>query len=65
MGVEHERHGGALHLRDPDGNGVELVPFAAADDPRPPIARSTTTLRGFHPRKLGHVNFLTGRACPR
>ncbi len=31
-----------------------------SDDPRPPIARSTTTLPGFHPRKLGHVNFLTG-----
>jgi catechol 2,3-dioxygenase-like lactoylglutathione lyase family enzyme len=60
MGVEHERAGGALHFRDPDGYGVELVPFAPSDDPRPPIARATTTVPGFHPRKLGHVNFLTG-----
>jgi catechol-2,3-dioxygenase len=60
LGVEHERRDGALHLRDPDGNGVELVPFTPSDDPRPPIARFTTTVPGFHPRKLGHVNFLTG-----
>lgn len=52
---------GALWLRDPDGHGVELVPFVADPDPRPAIARSTTTLPGFHPRKLGHVNSLTGR----
>jgi catechol 2,3-dioxygenase-like lactoylglutathione lyase family enzyme len=60
LGIEHERRDGALHFRDPDGHGVELVPFHEPDDPRPPIARSTTTLPGFHPRKLGHVNFLTG-----
>jgi catechol-2,3-dioxygenase len=60
LGVGYERRDDALHLRDPDGHGIELVPFAVADDPRPPIARSTTTLPGFHPRKLGHVNFLTG-----
>ena len=60
LGVGYERRDDALHLRDPDGHGIELVPFAVADDPRPPIARSTSTLPGFHPRKLGHVNFLTG-----
>jgi catechol 2,3-dioxygenase-like lactoylglutathione lyase family enzyme len=60
LGVEHDRRDGALHLRDPDGHGVELVPYTPLDDPRPPIARSTTTLPAFHPRKLGHVNFLTG-----
>jgi catechol 2,3-dioxygenase-like lactoylglutathione lyase family enzyme len=60
LGVHFERGDGALHFRDPDGHGVELVPFAPPDDPRPPIARSSTSLPGFHPRKLGHVNFLTG-----
>jgi catechol 2,3-dioxygenase-like lactoylglutathione lyase family enzyme len=60
LGVEHERRDGALHFRDPDGHGIELVRFTPPADPRPPIARSTTTLPGFHPRKLGHVNFLTG-----
>ena len=39
---------------------MELVAYAAPDDPRPAIARSSTTLGGFHPRKLGHINSLTG-----
>jgi catechol 2,3-dioxygenase-like lactoylglutathione lyase family enzyme len=60
LGVRYERRDGGLHFRDPDGHGVELLPFTPAEDPRPAIARSTTTLPGFHPRKLGHVNFLTG-----
>ncbi len=60
LGVAYERNEWAVRLRDPDGHGVELVPYVAPDDPRPPIARSTTTLAAFHPRKLGHVNSLTG-----
>ena len=60
LGVEHRLADGALHLSDPDGAGVELRPYERSDDPRPAIARSTTTLPGFHPRKLGHVNSLTG-----
>jgi catechol 2,3-dioxygenase-like lactoylglutathione lyase family enzyme len=60
LGVEYERSSDGLHLRDPDGHGIELVPYATDADPRPAIARSTTTLPGFHPRKLGHVNSLTG-----
>jgi catechol-2,3-dioxygenase len=61
MGVAYELSAGALCLRDPDGHGVELVPYDPDPDPRPAIARSTTTLGGFHPRKLGHVNSLTGQ----
>ena len=61
LGVAHERVQDAVFLRDPDGYGVELVPFVDDPDPRPAIARSTTTLPGFHPRRLGHVNSLTGR----
>ena len=60
LGVDHRRGHDAIHLSDPDGAGIELRPYERADDPRPPIARSTTTLPGFHPRKLGHVNALTG-----
>jgi catechol 2,3-dioxygenase-like lactoylglutathione lyase family enzyme len=56
LGVPHERRDGALHLRDPDGHGVELLPYAPPEDRRPAIARETTTLGAFHPRKLGHVN---------
>jgi catechol 2,3-dioxygenase-like lactoylglutathione lyase family enzyme len=61
LGVAYEFFSGALCLRDPDGFGIELIPYAAPDDPRPAIARSSTTLGGFHPRKLGHINSLTGR----
>jgi catechol 2,3-dioxygenase-like lactoylglutathione lyase family enzyme len=57
--VAHRRVDGSLRLADPDGNGLELRPYAAPDDPRPPIARETTTLPAFRPRKLGHVNVLT------
>jgi catechol 2,3-dioxygenase-like lactoylglutathione lyase family enzyme len=60
LGVSWEESSGGLFLRDPDGFGVELIPYAPPDDPRPAIARSTTTLGGFHPRKLGHINSLTG-----
>ena len=60
LGIEHVRDHRAVHLRDPDGHGVELLEFAPEPDPRPPIARSTDTLAAFHPRKLGHVNSLTG-----
>jgi catechol-2,3-dioxygenase len=60
LGVDHRLQEGALHLRDPDGHGVELLPYQPDADPRPSIARFTSTLAGFHPRKLGHVNSLTG-----
>jgi catechol 2,3-dioxygenase-like lactoylglutathione lyase family enzyme len=60
LGVEHHREPTAIVLRDPDGQGIELVAYAPADDPRPPVARSSAVLPGFHPRKLGHVNSLTG-----
>jgi catechol-2,3-dioxygenase len=60
LGVSWEPIASGLFLRDPDGFGIELVPYMPSDDPRPAIARSSTTLGGFHPRKLGHVNSLTG-----
>jgi catechol-2,3-dioxygenase len=60
LGVSWDETSDGLFLRDPDGFGVELIPYAPPDDPRPAIARSTTTLGGFHPRKLGHINSLTG-----
>ena len=59
LGVSTERRDGALHLRDPDGHGVELVPFDASDDPAPANRPRDRHVPGFHPRKLGHVNFLT------
>ncbi len=60
LGVAHRRQDEAVHLVDPDGYGVELTAWQPSPDSRPPIARFTETLGGFHPRKLGHVNMLTG-----
>jgi catechol 2,3-dioxygenase-like lactoylglutathione lyase family enzyme len=60
LGVAHRLDDAAVVLRDPDGQGIELVAYEPAGDPRPPVARSSAVLPGFHPRKLGHVNSLTG-----
>jgi catechol-2,3-dioxygenase len=57
--VSFEAREDALHFEDPEGNGVELVPYRPADDPRPDVGRFTSELPGFRPRKLGHTNFLT------
>jgi catechol-2,3-dioxygenase len=59
LGVAYEEREGALHLADAEGHGIELLPYRPSDELWPDVARRTTTLRGFHPRKLGHVNFLT------
>lgn len=60
LGIEHHREDRALHLHDPDAQGIELVAHEPTEDPRPPVARFSASLPGFHPRKLGHVNSLTG-----
>jgi catechol-2,3-dioxygenase len=57
--VACELKDGILRVADPEGNRVELVPAQASEDVWPDVARSTTELPGFRPRKLGHTNFLT------
>jgi catechol 2,3-dioxygenase-like lactoylglutathione lyase family enzyme len=59
-GVACKPDGDALRLSDPEGNGVELVAPRPREEILPDVARSTTELPGFRPRKLGHTNFLTG-----
>lgn len=54
--------GQGLMLQDPDGNNVVLVERVPPADRRPPIMIETSTLRGYHPRRLGHVNYLTADA---
>ena len=44
---------------DPDGHGVELVPWKEPESTFPDLARLSTELPGFHPRRLGHVNVMT------
>ena len=59
-GIACELGDGILRLADPEGNGVELLPLHESEEIWPDVARSTTELPGFRPRKLGHTNFLTG-----
>jgi catechol 2,3-dioxygenase-like lactoylglutathione lyase family enzyme len=60
-GVAYDEREGSLHLQDPEGNGVELVPYRQPDERWPDVGRFTTELPGFRPRKLGHTNFLTAK----
>jgi catechol 2,3-dioxygenase-like lactoylglutathione lyase family enzyme len=55
--VPHRGHG--LKLKDPDGNSVVLIERKRPADPRPAEVKYSDILPGFHPRKFGHVNFLT------
>ena len=52
--------GEALETVDPDGNRVRLVTRVRPDDARPAEVRHSARVPGWHPRKFGHVNFLTG-----
>lgn len=51
--------GNALEVADPDGNRVRLVAHVRPEDERPAEVRQSSRIPGWHPRKFGHVNFLT------
>jgi catechol-2,3-dioxygenase len=52
-------HGPALKLADPEGNAVVLIERVQPADRRPSEVQYSGRIPGWHPRKLGHVNFLT------
>jgi catechol-2,3-dioxygenase len=54
--------GAGLRLSDADGNGIVLIERRRPADPRPAEVKFSDIIPGFHPRKFGHVNFLTGDA---
>ena len=58
VSVPGERGHGLL-VTDPDGNRIVLIERRRPTDSRPPIMIPTSTLRGYHPRRLGHLNYLT------
>ncbi len=59
-GTPWEEREGSLFVIDPDGRGVQLLPFR--EEERWVLhARRSTTVRPGGPRKLGHVNCLTSR----
>lgn len=51
--------GDAIAVEDPDGNRIVLTARVVPEDRRPAEVRHSTAIPGWHPRKLGHVNFLT------
>jgi catechol 2,3-dioxygenase-like lactoylglutathione lyase family enzyme len=62
-GVEWEEREGCLFVQDPDGRGAQIVPYrepATDVDRWPQHARPSQTVHLGGPRKLGHVNCLTG-----
>ena len=63
LGVDHERRDDGLWLGDPDGRAIQLLGHRAPTqevDRWPQHARPSTTVHLGGPRRLGHVNFLTG-----
>jgi catechol-2,3-dioxygenase len=61
LGVEAERAGDHLELVDVEGNALHLLPYREPATPFVAHVRPATGMRPGRPRKLGHVNFLTGR----
>jgi catechol 2,3-dioxygenase-like lactoylglutathione lyase family enzyme len=62
-GAAWEERDGCLWVDDPDGRGIQLLPHHEPPteiDRRPQHARPSTTVHPGGPRKLGHVNCLTG-----
>ena len=59
-GAACEEREGGLFLSDPEGNGVLVLPYREPELRWTPHARPATDQVVGHPRKLGHVNFLTG-----
>ena len=51
---------GSVWTADPDGNRVQLMPYREPASRLVAHARPATGAVNGHPRKLGHVNFLTG-----
>lgn len=60
LGTEWEEYDGGLRVSDPEGNGVLVLPYREPAERWVPYARAATDQVVGHPRKLGHVNFLTG-----
>jgi catechol-2,3-dioxygenase len=61
QGVSYERGDGRLELADLEGNTLHLLPYREPVSRLVAHARSAGRIPVGHPRRLGHVNFLTGR----
>jgi catechol 2,3-dioxygenase-like lactoylglutathione lyase family enzyme len=59
LGVSWEERDGGLRVADLEGNGVLVLPYREPKERWTPHARPAKDQVVGHPRKLGHVNFLT------
>jgi catechol-2,3-dioxygenase len=60
LGVAVAERADGLHAHDAEGNGVQILPYREPPSRLVAHARPAGVLPVGHPRKLGHVNFLTG-----
>jgi catechol 2,3-dioxygenase-like lactoylglutathione lyase family enzyme len=63
LGVAYEDRDGSLWVADPDGRSIQILPArarASDADRWPQHARLSSTVHVGGPRRLGHVNCLTG-----
>ena len=60
LGLPVEERGEELWLADAEGNRLQLRPYREPASRLVPHARPPSCAPVGHPRKLGHVNFLTG-----
>jgi catechol 2,3-dioxygenase-like lactoylglutathione lyase family enzyme len=60
LGIPYEEREDGLRLSDPEDNRVLVMPYREPEERWTPHARAATDQVLGHPRKLGHVNFLTG-----
>jgi len=61
LGVESQRADDHVELRDVEGNALHLLPYREPASRFVAHVRPATGMRPGRPRKLGHVNFLTGQ----
>ncbi len=54
--------GAAISLTDPDGNKIVLIERVRQNPAWPAEVLYSNRIPGFHPRKFGHVNYLTKNA---
>ena len=59
LGVGYGERDGGLEVADPEGNRVRILPYRQPESRWTPHARPAKDQVVGHPRKLGHVNFLT------
>jgi catechol 2,3-dioxygenase-like lactoylglutathione lyase family enzyme len=62
LGIAYVRARDALRFADPEGYGVELVPYSEPEDRRPYVARTGGDALAGAPRRVGHANMLVSDA---